>query len=211
MSVLATSKDDANMGHTGAELAAVLLLAYSVYRLAEMAGGVGGSLFQSQVAFMIMNGVLPLAGAVLLTIMHPGAAFGSAWAPTSPLRVQKRKAIPPPLQAQRRPEGYMTHHRYEPNIREQISPPLNKSPTSPTSQKSPTSQRHLRNNSIGPDMPSGSPGLPAHPKAALKSSPMPSPTGTAETMATVESRHSIRPERKSSAAPKRMVEKDTLW
>lgn len=179
----------------GAELAAVLLLAYSVYRIVEMAGGVLGSLFQNQIAFMIMNGVVPLTAAILLTALHPGAAFGSAWKPTSPLQVQKRKTIPPPLKPRQSVTEHMAHHRYEPNIRSQISP---------------TSQKSARHSNL-PEMPEGSPGLPAHPKATVKTSPMPSPTGTVETMGTAESRRSLRPERKSNAPPKRMVEKDVLW
>lgn len=186
-----------------------------------MASGPTGTLFQNQPAFMIINGAIPFLSAVLITVLHPGAAFGAAWGATSPLRrVQRRRSAPTPLKPQERPEGYKTHALYDPHIRAQISP---------------TSQRH----SNPPEQPAGSPGLPSHPKAAMKSSPMPSPTGTtgknrpspmpsptgttgkprtspmpsptgtAGTAATIETRNSLR----RSAAPqkKQLVQKDELW
>lgn len=165
-----------------------------------MATGVDGTLFQNQIAFMILDGVLPLVSAALITIQHPGATFGSAWGPTSPLRVQKRRAAPAPLRSQPSPAGYNTHHRYDPSIRSQISP---------------TTPGNLRY-SNPQEMQAGSPGLPSNPKPAGKStSPMPSPTGTAlteGTMDTAEVKKSWRPERRTYASPKKeLVEKDTLW
>lgn len=178
------------------ELASVFLIAYSVYRIVEMAGGPSGSLFQSQIAFMIINGLVPFVAALLLTVLHPGAAFGSAWGPTSPIELHKRRNAPPPLSAQQRPEGYKAHLRYDPDIRKQISP---------------TSQRHTRTSS-NPSGFSTSPGLPSNPKPAYnRTSPMPSPTGTVGTAGTVDTRHSIRTERRSNPVPKKMVEKDVLW
>lgn len=164
-----------------------------------MATGVAGNLVQNQVAFMILDGVVPLIAAALITVQHPGVAFGSAWGPTSPLRVRKRRTVPAPLGPEQRPEGYQTHQLYNPSIREQISP---------------TSQRHLRHHSNPPEVPTGSPGLPSNPKPVHKNtSPMPSPTGTAVTAGTVETietRRSLRPEQKSGA-PRQLVEKDNLW
>ncbi|KFH46824.1 Sphingoid long-chain base transporter-like protein [Hapsidospora chrysogenum ATCC 11550] len=168
-----------------------LLVAYSAYRIVEMATGVDGTLFQNQIAFMILDGVLPLFSAALITIQHPGATFGSAWGPTSPLRVQKRRAAPAPSGRSR---------RYDPSIRSQISP---------------TSPGNLRY-SNPQEMQAGSPGLPSNPKPAGKStSPMPSPTGTAltgGTTDTTEVKKSWRAERRTYAPPKKeLVEKDTLW
>lgn len=204
------------------EVAAVLLIAYTIYRIAEMASGPTGALFQNQAAFMVINGAVPFLSALLITVLHPGAAFGSAWGSTSPLRrTPKRRSAPAPLRPQERPEGYKTHALYNPEIRAQISP---------------TSQRH----SNVPTQPKDSPGLPSHPKAAMKgspmpsptgttgrnkpspmpsptgtygkprTSPMPSPTGTAQTAGSgIEHRSSLR---RSAAPPsKRMVEKDELW
>ncbi|KAL6866243.1 hypothetical protein ACO1O0_002350 [Amphichorda felina] len=176
------------------QLASVLLVAYCAYRVVEMATGVNGKLFQTQVVFMIMDGVVPLGAATLITVQHPGAAFGPAWAPTNPLHVQKRRSAPAPLivhPMQQSSEGYQAHHRYNPSIRGEISP---------------TSKRHT-GYSNPPELPEGSPGLPSNPKPVYKNgSPIPSPTGTAET------RHSLRPERRRSGAmPKQLVQKDSLW
>lgn len=195
----------------GMETASVVLLAYSAYRIIEMANGVNGSLFQSQAAYMIVIGVFPLISAILITVFHPGAAFGSAWRPTSPLLIKKRRTVPPPLRSPREQIEEKAHERYDPDIRSQLSPASQRQ-LSPTSQKplSPSSQRPLRNSSP-PEVPAGSPGLPSNPKPAhMSTSPLPSPTGTAKTVETNRTRFSFKPEQRA-AAPKQMVEKDSIW
>lgn len=55
-------------------------------------------MFQSQVAFMIANGAIPLTVCVLLAVFSPGAAFGKAWGPTSlRLRGKRNGRAPAPI------------------------------------------------------------------------------------------------------------------
>ncbi|KAH6690489.1 hypothetical protein F5X68DRAFT_203090 [Plectosphaerella plurivora] len=79
------------------QIGALLLFGHTIYRAIEVASGISGPVFQNQVAFMIANGALPLTVCVLLCVFSPGAAFGRAWGPTSPLRHGKRSPRPPPL------------------------------------------------------------------------------------------------------------------
>ncbi|KAM0335870.1 hypothetical protein ACHAQA_000920 [Verticillium albo-atrum] len=76
----------------------VLLLGHTVYRIVEIASGLDGPLAQNEAAFMVVNGAVPLVVCVLLTIFHPGVAFGKAWGSTSP-RFRKRYTRPPPLRS----------------------------------------------------------------------------------------------------------------
>ncbi|KAG9250215.1 RTA1 like protein-domain-containing protein [Emericellopsis atlantica] len=179
------------------QLAVLLLAGYSTYRIAEMAQGVAGSLFQNQYVTCVLDGLVVWLAALLLLLPHPGYTFRAAWGPTSAFRhrkrLQRRRTPPTPLNPmQHRPEGYKAHARYDPNIRAQISP---------TSQRSPRAS----------EPPASSPGLPSHPKASLRTSPMPSPTETMQTTGTIENRTSLKAERKSNVPPKRLVEEDTLW
>ncbi|KAH0595389.1 hypothetical protein MHUMG1_06564 [Metarhizium humberi] len=104
----------------GIEISTTLLLAYSIYRIVELAGGVDAGLFQNEVAFMIMDGALPLVSATLLTVFHPGAAFGAAWKETSPRR--PNRPSPLPLEEDEHQKSYNTHYAYDPNIRQHLSP-----------------------------------------------------------------------------------------
>jgi hypothetical protein len=113
-----------------------------------MSSGLSSNLFQNEVAFLVMNGAVPFIACVLISVLHPGAAFGKAWAPTSPRRPLGRAPAPAPLQ---QPLSYRAHHRYNPSIGTQITP---------------TSQR-LRY-SDPPKVASGSPGLPPNPKPLHK-------------------------------------------
>ncbi|KAI6782016.1 Sphingoid long-chain base transporter-like protein [Emericellopsis cladophorae] len=180
------------------QVAVLLLAGYSTYRIAEMAQGIAGSLFQNQYATCFLDGLVVWLAALLLLLPHPGYTFRAAWGPTSAFchrkRPQRRRTPPTSLNPmQDRPEGYKAHARYDPNIRAQISP---------TSQRSPRAPEH----------PANSPGLPSHPKASLKTtSPLPSPTETMQTTGTIENRTSLKAERKSNVPPKRLVEEDTLW
>ena len=174
--------------HAGLELATILVLVYTIVRLAEMATGPSSTLFQSQAGFMVVDGVIPLIACLLLTIFHPGAAFGPAWGPTS-VRGKKRRAPPAPL---KHPKGYNAHHRYDPNIK---------------NHNSPSSQRLLPA-APPPDMPEGSPGLPSNPRPAHKplSPKMPSPTS----IRTFTSHRSSRSEKRGKPQQK-MVDVSSLW
>ncbi|KND88894.1 hypothetical protein TOPH_06424 [Tolypocladium ophioglossoides CBS 100239] len=171
----------------GMEIATTLLLAYSIYRAIDMAGGVDGGLFQNEAAFMVVTGAVPLAACILLTVFHPGAVYGPSWEQTSPRRPKRR--IPPPIQ------HYITntHRAYDPNIRKQFSP------NSPRTARS----------SYPPKMPSGSPGLPSNPRPSYKPpSPMiPSPKSAAAT----SERYGDGSERSKSQLPKNMVDSEALW
>lgn len=177
----------------GLEISTTLLLAYSIYRIVEFAGGVDSGLFQNEAAFMVMDGALPLASGMLLTALHPGAAFGAAWKQTSP-RQYKRPSLLPLHEGEAR-ESYTTHHAYDPNIRKQFCP------------KSAVSQR-TATSSHPTDIHHGSPGLPSNPRPSQKPpSPMiPSPMSTVAT----NKRFSERSERRVKAQQD-MVDTDALW
>jgi hypothetical protein len=130
------------------EIAAILLLGHSIYRIFEMIGGINGTLFQSESAFLIMDALVPFLACLLLTVAHPGAAFGSSWASTSSRHPKRRAHSLPPLQTS---FGHAVHHRYDPNIRQQFSP---------------STQRPLRE--IKPPPTYGSYGLPSSPRPLNK-------------------------------------------
>ena len=184
----------------GIEISTSLLLAYAVYRVVEMAGGVESGLFQNEAAFMVMDGALPLASGTLLTAFHPGAAFGTAWEQTSPRQPKRPSSLP--LHDGTRRVSYNTHHAYDPNIRKQFSP------------KSPNSQRTTGSSPRRPEMLSGSPGLPSNPRPGTKPpSPMiPSPISTVATSKRYSDnkRYSDRSERRMNLQ-KDMVNSDALW
>ncbi|KAL7811015.1 hypothetical protein V8C44DRAFT_349930 [Trichoderma aethiopicum] len=117
------------------EVAALLLFAHTVYRIFEMIGGLSGTLFQSESAFMVMDGLVPFFACLLLTTAQPGAAFGPSWASTSPRHLKRRGLSLPPLQTSFG-VGHAVHHRYDPNIRQQFSPstqrPLREAKPPPT-------------------------------------------------------------------------------
>lgn len=190
------------------EAATILLIAYSVYRIVEMAGGIDGALFQNQVGFMVVCGAIPLLSCAILGAFPPGAAFGSAWNSTSARR-PKRQHIPPPIQNSVAP--WNLHHRYDPNIPKSVSP---------------TSYKHHRQGSQSQQ--GESPGLPPNPRPTSKPaspmmprphsrtsqrvSPKVSPTSLGERSI---SERPIIPERAlemRSRAPKTdLVEHDALW
>ncbi|KAF5011415.1 hypothetical protein FDECE_2478 [Fusarium decemcellulare] len=182
------------------EIAAVLLIVYSIYRLVEFSGGVSDNLFQNEAAFMVIGGVLPLFAGALLTVFHPGTAFAEAWDPTSPRGI-KRQSRPGPIQSPT-PSGHPVHHLYEPDIRKQLSP---------------TSQKQQRSSVGPPELPAGSMGLPSNPKPTSKpSSPQyataprkgpPAPLNLSNIKAT---RESLRAEQRAQPA-KNLVQSEELW
>ncbi|UKZ73319.1 hypothetical protein TrVFT333_000964 [Trichoderma virens FT-333] len=170
------------------EAASVLLFGQTIYRIFEMIGGLNGTLFQNEPAFMIMNGLIPFLACLLLTTAHPGAAFGPSWASTSP-RHRKRRGLPlSPLQTS---FSHAVHHRYDPNIRQQFSP---------------STQRPLREAKPPPTY--GSYGLPSSPRPVNRPlspiilSPISVRTVSAQ-------RLSERSER--WAVPTDLVDSDILW
>ncbi|CAI6086382.1 unnamed protein product [Clonostachys chloroleuca] len=177
----------------GMEMVSLLLLTYTVYRIVEMAEGIHARLFQSQTAFMIVVGALPLTAALLSTIFHPGPAFGAAWGLTSSLRVDtgSNAGLPygsPSIQSPLEQIQHQAHFRYDPTIRGAKSPPINT----------------LTHPSRIPGPPSG---LPISPRPGAGMTPIPSPNGTAWNPET--GRYSMRVEK--PLIPHRMVEEDTLW
>ncbi|KAM3498042.1 hypothetical protein MY10362_008625 [Beauveria mimosiformis] len=187
----------------GLEAAGVALLVHSIYRIVEMALGVSGTLFQSETAFMVVNGALPLIYCMLLLIFYPRTVAWSSSALISPAS-EKRKGRPPPLSCQ---DSHPAHHGYSPNIALQLSP---------ISQKSQASNP--------PEVPSGSPGLPANPRPANKLTPSPTaaPTHNSKPASTqnVATQNSAGHQRIGKGASRRarghnipegMVETDKLW
>ncbi|KAH7317599.1 RTA1 like protein-domain-containing protein [Rhexocercosporidium sp. MPI-PUGE-AT-0058] len=54
-----------------------LILTRCIYRIPELAGGVGGPLMRQEAEFMIFDGLLILLSAVLLSAVHPGIYAGA--------------------------------------------------------------------------------------------------------------------------------------
>ncbi|EFY87014.1 RTA1 domain protein, putative [Metarhizium acridum CQMa 102] len=177
----------------GIEISTTALLAYSIYRIVELAGGVDAGLSQNEIAFMIMDGALPLVSAILLTAFHPGAAFGAAWKQTSPR--QPNRPSPLPLDEDEHRKSYNTHYAYDPNIRQHLSP------------RSYTSQK-MAGSPYGQETPSGPSGLPSNPRPTPKppSPKVPSPRSNVST----NKRFSDRSERRVNLQ-KDMVDSDALW
>ncbi|GAB0135285.1 hypothetical protein EsDP_00003628 [Epichloe bromicola] len=177
----------------GVEISTSLLLVQSIYRIVELAGGVDGSLFQNEAAFMIMDGALPLVPVLFLTMLHPGTAFGKAWTQASSRRA--RRPNPLPLQ-QDRGLSHSAHHAYDPNIRKHVTP------------QSPNNSQRTAGSSHGPGFANGSPGLPTSPRPSHKS-PSPKVSSPNSTTATGK-RFSDRSERRI-ALQKELVDSETLW
>lgn len=178
-----------DLNNLGFQVVTVILILYSVYHITELALGPEGPLFQSEAAFMIMEGVLPLLCCLFMALFHPGVAFG--WALPSAAAAETRCGREPAVTADKR--GCPMHHRYDPNIRKQLSPAL---------------QATARSSYI-PDAVSSSNGLPSNPRPAYKaSSPLiPSPTS----VQTSSSRQpSTRSERRGHSH-KGLVNNDSLW
>ncbi|KAF3077230.1 Sphingoid long-chain base transporter RSB1 [Trichoderma lentiforme] len=170
------------------EVVSLLLFAQTIYRIFEMVGGLSGTLFQSEPAFMIMNGLVPFLACLLLTTAHPGAAFGSSWGATSP-RYRKRRGLAlPPLQTS---FSHAVHHRYDPNIRSQFSP---------------STQRPLREAKPPPTY--GSYGLPSSPRPVNRP---PSPMILSPISVRAVSAQMLTERSERWAAPTDLVDSDVLW
>jgi len=68
----------------GIQTATFSILIRTVARIISLVGGLGGSLEQNEVVFLVLDGGLVLLAGILLTIIPAGKAFGSAWMDTSP-------------------------------------------------------------------------------------------------------------------------------
>ncbi|KAL7918703.1 hypothetical protein ACQKWADRAFT_232008 [Trichoderma austrokoningii] len=163
-------------------MTAFLLFGHTIYRIFEMTGGIDGTLFQSEPAFMVMDALVPFLASLLLTVAHPGAAFGSSWASTSSWNYNRRG---PSLSPMPTSFGYAIHHRYDPNIRQQFSP---------------STQRPLRK--LKPPPIYGSYGLPSSPRP-LNKPPTPTKLSPISTRAVNLERLSERLEK--------LVDNSELW
>jgi len=69
---------------TGMQLSTLLILARTAVRFASLVRGLSNPLNQSQPLTLVLDGVLILIAAAILTSLPPGSAFRSAWHATSP-------------------------------------------------------------------------------------------------------------------------------
>jgi hypothetical protein len=60
-------------------LATLFILVRSIYRVVELQGGFNGTVAGNEVAFMVLEGPMIILATFLLTIFHPGYAFGGQW------------------------------------------------------------------------------------------------------------------------------------
>lgn len=60
-------------------LATVAILARSIFRAAELWEGFEGKLWNSEVDFMVLDGAMIALAVLLLSLFHPGWAFGGQW------------------------------------------------------------------------------------------------------------------------------------
>jgi hypothetical protein len=56
-------------------IATIGIFIRSVYRVAELQGGFGGSLANSEALFMIFEGPMTIIAVAALTVFHPGTCF----------------------------------------------------------------------------------------------------------------------------------------
>ncbi|KUJ11413.1 RTA1 like protein [Mollisia scopiformis] len=57
----------------------VCLFVRTVFRSVELSGGFGGHLANSEVQFMVLDGMMVIIACFCLTVMHPGIGFGDKW------------------------------------------------------------------------------------------------------------------------------------
>lgn len=60
-------------------LATAAIIVRSIYRVAELWSGFTGRLWNNEVDFMVLDGAMIALAVVLLTVLHPGLAFGGQW------------------------------------------------------------------------------------------------------------------------------------
>jgi hypothetical protein len=64
----------------GLLVATATILVRSSFRVAELTGGFHGKLWNSEVAFMVLDGAMVAIACLCLTGFHPGLAFHGRWA-----------------------------------------------------------------------------------------------------------------------------------
>ncbi|KAF2211979.1 hypothetical protein CERZMDRAFT_41922 [Cercospora zeae-maydis SCOH1-5] len=67
----------------GLLLSTVLIIIRSIYRVLELWGGFSGSLWNDEVDFMVLDGAMISLAVVVMTVLHPGPAFGVQWIESS--------------------------------------------------------------------------------------------------------------------------------
>lgn len=85
---------------SGLLIATIFILVRSIFRVAELWQGFGGELFNDEVLFMVLDGAMVAVASLLLTVWHPGPAFGGQWTPANwYFRARKANTAPlPPAQ-----------------------------------------------------------------------------------------------------------------
>ncbi len=65
-----------------------------VFRCAELSEGFDGKLANDEVTLMVLEGAMIVIAVILLTVLHPGPAFGGTWSnATWSLRGAKENAV----------------------------------------------------------------------------------------------------------------------
>jgi hypothetical protein len=59
--------------------ATMAILARSIFRVSELWEGFGGELWNSEKDFLVLDGGMVSLAVLLLTVLHPGPAFGEQW------------------------------------------------------------------------------------------------------------------------------------
>lgn len=72
--------------------ATVTILVRSIFRVAELWQGFGGSIWNDEALFMVLDGAMVAVASTLLSALHPGRAFGEQWAAANWSLGRKRKA-----------------------------------------------------------------------------------------------------------------------
>lgn len=60
-------------------VATIAVLVRSIFRVAELWGGFSGDLWNNETDFLVLDGAMMAVAVVLLSILHPGVAFGAQW------------------------------------------------------------------------------------------------------------------------------------
>ena len=60
-------------------IATIKTFSRSCFRVAELSGGFHGSLANSQISFMVLEGAMVATACLCLTILHPGVYFQAEW------------------------------------------------------------------------------------------------------------------------------------
>ncbi|KAK0101215.1 hypothetical protein ONS95_012803 [Cadophora gregata] len=72
--------------------ATLCLFVRTVFRSVELSEGFSGRLANSEVQFMVLDGVMVILASTALTVMHPGFAFGNKWA-VGKFKFRKEKTV----------------------------------------------------------------------------------------------------------------------